>query len=76
MKGGDVIIVQALRTLKAAGALDGYPPIAPTDGNLTIEEKWTLNKEELVIVGEKGTYGFKIIAVTKEKLILKQLSGK
>lgn len=48
-------------------------PIAPTDGSLSIEEKWTLDKDKLMVVGENGEYGFTIISVSKDKLVLKSL---
>lgn len=46
-------------------------PIAPVDGNLTIKEKWTLNNDELIVTGKTITNKYKIISLTKEKLVLK-----
>lgn len=61
--------------IKENGVFVAYP-IAPTDGNLTIEEKWAVHVDELIITGEHTTYGFKIISLTKEKLVLKPISVK
>jgi len=56
--------------IKENGVFVSYP-IAPVDGNLTIKEKWTLNNDELTVTGKTTTNKYKIISLTKEKLVLK-----
>ena len=48
-------------------------PIAPGDGNLTLQEKWTLDKDVLTIVGETDTRRYAIVALSKDKLVLETL---
>ncbi|MEJ7589264.1 MAG: hypothetical protein WKI04_17040 [Ferruginibacter sp.] len=50
--------------------------IAPGDGNLNIEEKWTLDGDNLTIIGQTGAAVFKIKSLNKEKLILEILPPK
>jgi hypothetical protein len=49
-------------------------PIAPGDGNMTIEEKWLLQDRELVVVGKGNRQRYKLISVTKEKLVLQRIA--
>ena len=51
-------------------------PIAPGDGNLTVQEKWTLKDGNLTITGKDFIYVYKIVSLTKDKLVLKSLSIK
>ncbi len=45
-------------------------PIAATDGNDRIEEKWSLKKNKLIIQGKEGARNYTIISITKDKLVL------
>jgi hypothetical protein len=51
-------------------------PIAPTDGSISIEGRWTLDGDELTFIGKTATYRYKIISLSKEKLVLKSLPAK
>jgi hypothetical protein len=48
-------------------------PIAPGDGNLQIEENWTLEEDQLIITGKDRKYGYQIISLNKEKLVIREL---
>ena len=48
-------------------------PIAPADGNLTITEKWELDNDKLTITGKTAVTSFKIVSLSKEKLVLEPL---
>ena len=50
-------------------------PIAPADGNLTLTKKWTLDKDQLVITGDGQSQHFRIKSLTKEKLVLEEVSS-
>jgi hypothetical protein len=47
-------------------------PVAPFDGNMSISEKWSLDGDDLIFTGESGVRRFRIITLTKEKLVLEQ----
>ena len=49
--------------------------IAPSDGSLTIVRKWRLDGGKLVVVGEKTVHEYRIISVSKDKLVLQDLSS-
>jgi hypothetical protein len=51
-------------------------PIAPGDGNMSIEEHWTLKNDELIISSNDHNSRYKIISLSKEKLILKSVMEK
>ncbi len=59
--------------IKDSGVLISHP-IAPGDGNLTIQEKWSLKGDRFTIEGKDFTYVYKIVSLAKDKLVLKSLS--
>lgn len=48
-------------------------PIAPGDGNMTIEEKWVLHDHELVVTGRGNNQRYKLVSVTKDRLVLQRI---
>lgn len=51
-------------------------PIAPTDGNLTVERKWKIDGDQLIMEDDKGISTFQIISIHPEKIVLKPLYAK
>ena len=47
--------------------------IAPGDGNMTIEKKWVLQDDELVVSGKADRQRYKLVSVTKDKLVLQRI---
>lgn len=58
--------------IKKDGVIISHP-IAPSDGNLDIEEKWKLEDDTLIIEGKDRISKYKIISLTSEKLVMKPL---
>jgi hypothetical protein len=50
-----------------------WHPISPLDGNDTIEETWKLKDHKIMITGKENKE-FKIIELTKDKLIISKLN--
>lgn len=51
-------------------------PIAPADGNMSIKEKWRFTNGELTFTGNLTSNKYKIISVSKDKLVLKPVESK
>jgi hypothetical protein len=49
-------------------------PIGPGDLNMTIEERWALEDHELVVTGKGKRQLYKLISVTKERLVLERIA--
>ena len=47
--------------------------IAPGDGNMTTEEKWVLQDHELIVSGKADRQRYKLVSVTKDKLVLERM---
>jgi hypothetical protein len=51
-------------------------PIAPTDGNLTVQKKWKVEKDQLIIEDEKEASRFQIISISQDKLVVKPIHNR
>jgi hypothetical protein len=48
-------------------------PIAPTDGNLTVQRRWKVQNDQLIIEDDKEASRFEIISVGPDKLVVKPI---